>query len=173
MAWQGRRLRDPGPRGDARLVDAGVVFECRRPAAVRDGAAPLRPRLPPRMLANPVIGELLIVAGPGEWRAAWVEDGETLELYVERGDTKPPGSRHLGRVVRIVSALDAALVDIGDERPGFLPLREVPEGVMAAEGARLVVEVRREAWQDKAPRLTAKIAEPALTESAAPSAPPA
>jgi ribonuclease G len=101
--------------------------------------------------------ELLIAVGPGEWRAAWVEDDEAIELYVERGDSTIAGSRHLGRVVRVVSALDAALVDIGDPRPGFLPLRAVPEGVKAEEGARLVVEVRREAWQDKAPRLTAMI----------------
>jgi ribonuclease G len=116
--------------------------------------------------------ELLISAGPGEWRAAWVEDGEAVELYVERGDTKPAGSRHLGRVVRVVSALDAALVDIGDERPGFLPLRDVPEGTQATEGSRLIVEVRREAWQDKAPRLTAKIAETDLVSRAAQLRPP-
>ncbi|HWD59482.1 MAG TPA: ribonuclease E/G [Stellaceae bacterium] len=101
------------------------------------------------------MGELLIAAGPGEWRAAWVADGAAIELYVERGDTKPPGSRHLGRVVRVVTGLDAALVDIGDERPGFLPLRDVPAGVKAEEGARIVVTVRREAWADKAPRLAA------------------
>jgi Ribonuclease G/E len=106
------------------------------------------------------MAELLIAAGPGEWRAAWVEDGGAVELYVERGDTKPPGSIHLGRVVRVVAALDAALIDIGDERPGFLPLRDLPPETKATEGARLVVAVRRETWADKAPRLTAKIAEP-------------
>ncbi|HWB47749.1 MAG TPA: ribonuclease E/G [Stellaceae bacterium] len=106
------------------------------------------------------MGELLIGAGPGEWRAAWLEGGEAREVYVERGDTKPLGSRHLGRVVRVVPALDAAFVDIGDERSGFLPLRDAPAGVALIEGLRLVVEVRREAWQDKAPRLTAKIADP-------------
>ncbi|MFZ2005132.1 MAG: ribonuclease E/G, partial [Stellaceae bacterium] len=106
------------------------------------------------------MAELLIAAGPGEWRAAWAENGEAVELYVERGDTKPPGSLHLGRVVQVVRALDAALVDIGDERPGFLPLRSIPAAVKAEEGARLVVAVRREAWADKAPRLTAKITNP-------------
>lgn len=105
------------------------------------------------------MAELLIAAGPGEWRAAWIEDGEARELYVERGDTKPPGSRHLGRVLRVVEPLDAVFVDIGEARPGFLPLRDVPDGIGAEAGARLVVEVRREAWQDKAPRLTAKIAD--------------
>jgi Ribonuclease G/E len=108
--------------------------------------------------------ELLISAGPGEWRAAWIEDGEAAELYVERGETKPAGSQHLGRVVQVVPALDAALIDIGDERPGFLPLRDLPDNITAEEGARIVVEVRREAWQDKAPRLTAK--EPHLTAPA-------
>ena len=106
------------------------------------------------------MAELLIAAGPGEWRAAWVEDGDAVELYVERGDTKPPGSIHLGRIVRMVPALDAALVDIGEDRPGFLPLRDIPPKVKAEEGARLIVAVRREAWADKAPRLTAKIADP-------------
>ena len=106
------------------------------------------------------MAELLIAAGPGEWRAAWIEDGEARELYVERGDTKVAGSRHLGRITQIVPALDAALVDIGDERPGFLPLRDMPDGAKAEEGARIVVEVCREAWQHKAPRLTAKLAEP-------------
>jgi len=104
-------------------------------------------------------GELLIAAGPGEWRAAWAEKDEAVELYVERGDTRPPGSIHLGRVVRLVPGLDAARVDIGDERPGFLPLRDI-EGGPLEEGARVIVQVRREAWQDKAPRLTAKIAAP-------------
>lgn len=106
------------------------------------------------------MAELLIAAGPGEWLAAWVENGEPVELYVERGDTKPPDSIHLGRVVRVLPALDAALVDIGDERPGFLPLRSIPSEVKAEEGARLVVVVRREAWADKAPRLTAKLDAP-------------
>ena len=50
------------------------------------------------------MAELLIAAGPGEWRAAWVEDGEARELYVERGDTKVAGSRHLGRIVQVVPA---------------------------------------------------------------------
>lgn len=106
------------------------------------------------------MAELLISAGPGEWRAAWVEDGEAIELYVERGDTKPPGSVHLGRLVRVVASLDAALIDIGDERPAFLPLRDVPAELAIEEGIRLVVAVRREAWAGKAPRLTAKLNAP-------------
>lgn len=96
---------------------------------------------------------LLIAAGPGEWRAAWLEDGTLAELHVERGDIAPAGSIHLGRVVRLVAGVGAALIDIGEGRPGFLPVREPPE-----EGARVIVQVRREAQRDKGARLTIRIA---------------
>ena len=66
--------------------------------------------------------ELLISAGPGEWRAAWLEDGTAAELYIERGDIRPAGSILLGRVLRRSPGLAAAFVEIGEERPGFLPL---------------------------------------------------
>src|SRR3984957_21193764 len=167
MAGQSRRLCGSGPCRDFRVVGAGLVLERCRPAALRDSEASGRPGLSTDMADERLIADLLITPGPGEWRAAWVENDEALELYVERGDTRPAGSRHLGRVVRIVPALDAALVDIGEERPGFLPMRNVPEGMQAEEGARLIVEVRREAWQDKAPRLT-----PRMEGLIKPSAPP-
>ena len=101
-------------------------------------------------------GLLLIAAGPGEWRAAWVEGDAATELYVERGDMAPAGSIHLGRVVRRTPGLDAVLIDIGAERPGFLPVgsRAAPR---LDEGARIIVQVRREAQQDKGARLSTRI----------------
>jgi Ribonuclease G/E len=102
------------------------------------------------------VSELFVSAGPGEWRAAWADDGEAVELYVERGDTKPPGSIILGRVVRLEPGLDAALIDIGDERPALLRRRDADDPDLT-EGARILVQVRREAWADKAPLLTGKI----------------
>jgi Ribonuclease G/E len=97
--------------------------------------------------------ELLIAAGPGEWRTAWVEDGMPTELHVERGDSQPAGSIHLGRVVRRATGLDAALVDIGEERLGFLPSRGSPPH----EGARILVQVRRERQRGKGALLSARI----------------
>lgn len=112
----------------------------------------------------------MIAAGPGEWRAAWREDGVAVELHVERGDIRPAGSIHLGRVVRRVAGLAAALVDIGDERPGFLPVRagaraelhppvELPADLPAElnEGARILVQLRREAQRGKGALLSARI----------------
>jgi ribonuclease G len=100
--------------------------------------------------------ELLISAGPGEWRAAWLEDGVAAELHVERGDAPPAGGIHLGRVLRLVAGLDAALVDIGAERPGFLPVRAGTAADLH-EGSRLVVQIRREAQRGKGALLSTRI----------------
>ena len=99
--------------------------------------------------------ELLISAGPGEWRAALLETGVPVELFVERGDRSEAESLHLGRIVRLLPALGAALVDIGGDRPAFLPQSEVlPRGKRLNEGERAVVQVRREAQGGKAARVT-------------------
>ncbi len=99
--------------------------------------------------------ELLISAGPGEWRAALLEKGVPVELFVERGDRNEAGSIHLGRVRQLVPAHGAALVDIGGDRPAFLPQGEVlPRGKRLHEGERVVVQIRREAQAGKAARVT-------------------
>ena len=100
---------------------------------------------------------LLIAAGPGEWRAALLDAGAAVELHVERGDRAEAASIHLGRVRQLVPALGAALVDIGADRPVFLPQREIaPRGKLLREGERVVVQIRREAQGSKAARVTMK-----------------
>ena len=100
-------------------------------------------------------GELLIAAGPGEWRAALLDNGIPVELFVERGDRSEAGSIHLGRVRRLLPALGAALVDIGEDRPAFLPESEVrPRGRRLVEGEDVIVQIRREAQGGKAARVT-------------------
>src|SRR4051812_29110617 len=153
MAGQGRRLCDPRQGRRADPVCVRLLLQCRWAAALRDGAIARRPRIP-LVLRR----ELLISAGPGEWRAAWVEDGAAVELYVERGDSPPPGSIFVGRVVRLLPGLDATLVDIGVDRPGFLPLRQGE--TRPGEGARVTVQLRREAQQDKGALLSTRIARP-------------
>src|SRR5438067_9472188 len=128
-----------------------LLLECGRTAFIRNGTITRRPRVPR------LSGTLLIAAGPGEWRAAWVEDGAAVELYVERGDTSPAGSSHLGRVVRRTPGLDAVFVDIGAERPGFLPVGDARKELRLDEGARVVAQVRREAQQGDGARLSARI----------------
>jgi ribonuclease G len=99
--------------------------------------------------------DLLIAAGPGEWRAALLEDGEPVELRVERGDGAEIDSIYFGRIMALLPALGAALVDIGGERPSFLPQSEIfPRGTRLNEGAAVVVQIRREAQGGKAAQLT-------------------
>ena len=105
-----------------------------------------------------MLRELLIAASPGEWRAALLEEGGPVELFVERGDRNEAGSIHLGRVSRLLPALSAMLVDIGGEKAAFLPQREVfPRGRRLDEGERAVVQIRREAQGGKASRVTTGI----------------
>ena len=105
---------------------------------------------------------LLIAAGPGEWRAAWLEHGDAAELYVERSDTPPAGSIHLGRVLRRTPGLDAVLVDIGTERAGFLPVRNASADLRLDEGARVIVQVLSRLAGPLRGRPTVRVAIPPL-----------
>jgi Ribonuclease G/E len=119
--------------------------------------------------------ELVIAAGPGEWRAALVEDGVVADLFVERGQGFEIGSHYLGRVIRLLPALGAVLVDLGGERPAFLSHDDIaPRGRRLDEGERVIVRIRREAQGGKPPRLgLAAISDAALAERAARLDPPA
>jgi ribonuclease G len=102
--------------------------------------------------------ELLIAAGPGEWRAVLLENGIPVELRVERGDGFEAGSIHFGRVIRLLPVLGAALIEIGGDRPAFLPQNEIfPRHRRLDEGERVVVQIRREAQCGKAARLSTAI----------------
>jgi Ribonuclease G/E len=103
--------------------------------------------------------ELVISAGPGEWRVALLEHGRPVELRVERGNGTELASVHFGRVARLLPALGAALIEIGGGDPGFLPQSEIfPRGRRLAEGERVIVQIRREAQGGKAARLSTAVA---------------
>lgn len=80
---------------------------------------------------------LLDVGQPEERRAALLEDGTLSLLWVERDDDRAlVGNVYLGRVVRVEPSIGAAFVDLGLDRPGFLPeddaaFREFREDVQA------------------------------------------
>ena len=65
--------------------------------------------------------ELLIEAGPHETRVAVLEDGEIVEVHIERAsESAIVGSLYKGRVSRVVPGIQAAFVDIGLDRDAFL-----------------------------------------------------
>ena len=65
--------------------------------------------------------ELLIQVSGFESRVALVKDGAVHEVHLARSEGySVTGNIYLGKVVRLIPGMQAAFVDIGLERPGFL-----------------------------------------------------
>jgi ribonuclease G len=108
-----------------------------------------------------VTRQLLIAATPGELRAAMTDAGELVDFRLVRtvGGSRV-GEIHLGRVVRLLPALRAALVDIGLDRPAFLSADDSTsrQGLSEVhEGASILVQVKRDARADKAAAVTLRV----------------
>ncbi|MDE2462274.1 MAG: Rne/Rng family ribonuclease, partial [Alphaproteobacteria bacterium] len=135
--------------------------------------------------------EVLINAGAGEIRVAIVEDGCLQELFLERVIGLEDGllkkrqeGRHghsligniiLGRVQRVLPGMQAAFVDVGLGRAGFLGAREArcladlpgfdderaPKiSDCVREGEEIVVQVVKDPIGDKGARLSANVTIP-------------
>src|SRR5471032_763749 len=135
--------------------------------------------------------DVLINAGAGEIRVAVVEDGRLQDLMLERtigledgGPRKKAGGRSghsiigniiLGRVQRVLPGMQAAFVDIGLERSGFLGAREArcladlpgfdeertPKiGDCVHEGEEILVQVVKDPIGEKGARLSANVTIP-------------
>ena len=94
--------------------------------------------------------ELLINVGEGEIRAVLTSATRPYELDIEREDRKSLiGNIYLARVRRLMKGMEAAFVDIGEERSGFLPLSDQRGGggdaALADEGEAEFVQVVRDA----------------------------
>ena len=99
---------------------------------------------------------LIIERRPGEARAILLEDEFPVELRVERdADGSLVGVLFWGRIVRVVPTLPGIFVELGLDRPAFLPGDKLPGGATPVEGAPLLVQVTKDAREDKAPEITA------------------
>ena len=128
---------------------------------------------------------LVIDSLPGERRVALVEDDQLVELHVERALHRTlAGNLYLGRVRNVLPGMQAAFVDLGLERDGFLhvddapgPARLRPEWAGDAaeaeppvpparieervrEGDDLVLQVVKDPLARKGPRVTAQLSLP-------------
>ncbi len=69
--------------------------------------------------------DILINATPYENRIALVENGKLREFHLDRlSERGLIGNIYMGRVVRVLPGIDAAFVDIGLDRTGFLYVEE-------------------------------------------------
>lgn len=100
--------------------------------------------------------ELIISALPGEIRAALCCNDVLQDLVILRAGGPPQaGDCFLARVQRFDRGLDGAFVDLGLERPGLLPSREMT-GAPPPEGTALAVRVLRAPGADKGARVSAR-----------------
>src|SRR5437588_10769201 len=126
-------------------------------------------------MPGPMKKEILINAGAGEIRTAVLEDGKLQELFIDRtlgaedGAARRRGglSRQsligniiLGRVQRVLPGMQAAFVDIGLDRAGFLGARE----------ARCLADIPGFEWSNSLRPTSARVADAAhQIRNAAPS----
>jgi ribonuclease G len=117
--------------------------------------------------------ELLISVDVGEQRVAIVEDGRVAEVYLERPERRSiAGNIYLGTVDNVLPGMEAAFVEIGLEKNGFLYVDEivVPElegkrhgkkiTDLIARGQQLMVQAVKDPMKTKGARLTTEISLP-------------
>jgi ribonuclease G len=121
--------------------------------------------------------EILINVTPRETRVAVVENGRLQELHLERTlSLGIVGNIFKGKVVRVLPGMQAAFVDIGLDKNGFLhaadiarndpafaghPLRDVPPiQDLVHEGKSVYVQVLKDPIGSKGARLTMELSMP-------------
>ncbi|HWE80982.1 MAG TPA: ribonuclease E/G, partial [Gaiellaceae bacterium] len=117
--------------------------------------------------------ELLVSVDPGEKRVALIEDGVVAEVYLERPEQRSiAGNIYLGTVDNVLPGMEAAFVEIGLEKNGFLYVDEIvgPE-LEGRKGARkiqdliqrgqtVLVQAVKDPMKTKGARLTTEISLP-------------
>lgn len=123
--------------------------------------------------------QLILNARAHETRLAILEDGNLVEFYLERKlEPSLVGNIYRGRILKILPGIEAAFVDIGLEKAGFLYISEViphlwdiefdldiePKDYrienMLHQGQEVLVQVVRESIGTKGPRLSTRISIP-------------
>jgi len=76
--------------------------------------------------------ELIINTRPHETRVALLENSVVVELFIERKTGQELiGNIYRGRIVRVLPGMQAAFVDIGQDRSAFLYVSDVHRDIMA------------------------------------------
>ncbi|WP_457625863.1 Rne/Rng family ribonuclease [Persephonella sp.] len=105
--------------------------------------------------------ELVIISSRDLYLYVIFEDGEAVELRVEYKDLlKQSGNIYKGKVKRIVSAMNAAFIDIGEDREAFLPLKDINHCGELKVNESVVVQVKRSAVGNKGAKVSCKITLP-------------
>jgi ribonuclease G len=145
----------------------------RKPAAQRKQRAPRR-RTPQRRPPLPAAKrELLISVDVSEQRVAVLEDDKVAEAYLERPERRSiAGNIYKGVVDNVLPGMEAAFIEIGLEKNGFLFVDEViaPElegrshgrkiQDLLSRGQEVLVQAVKDPMKSKGARLTTEISLP-------------
>jgi ribonuclease G len=145
----------------------------RKPAAQRKQRAPRRRTPPRRPPLPPARRELLISVDVSEQRIAVLEDDKVAEAYLERPERRSiAGNIYKGVVDNVLPGMEAAFIEIGLEKNGFLYVDEViaPElegrshgrkiQDLLSRGQEVLVQAVKDPMKSKGARLTTEISLP-------------
>ncbi len=146
----------------------------RRPQQRRERPQQRRRREPPRRAPLPEAKrELLVSVDVGEQRVAVLEDDKVAEVYLERPERRSiAGDIYLGSVDNVLPGMEAAFIEIGLEKNGFLYVDEIVtpelEGKrhgkkiqdLISRGETIMVQAVKDPMKTKGARLTTEISLP-------------
>jgi ribonuclease G len=118
--------------------------------------------------------ELLVSVDVGEQRVAVLEDDQVAEVYLERPERRSiAGNIYLGTVDNVLPGMEAAFIEIGLEKNGFLYVDEIVtpelEGKarhgkkiqdLISRGQTIMVQAVKDPMKTKGARLTTEISLP-------------
>ncbi len=148
--------------------------EKRKPSERKPRTSQSRRRTPPKRAPLPKAKrELLVSVDAGEKRVAVLEDDRVAEVYLERPERRSiAGNIYLGVVDNVLPGMEAAFVEIGLEKNGFLYVDEIVgpelEGRKGARkiqdliqrGEQILVQAVKDPMKTKGARLTTEISLP-------------
>ena len=146
----------------------------RKPPERKPRTSQSRRRTPPKRAPLPKAKrELLVSVDAGEKRVAVLEDDRVAEVYLERPERRSiAGNIYLGVVDNVLPGMEAAFVEIGLEKNGFLYVDEIVgpelEGRKGARkiqdliqrGEQILVQAVKDPMKTKGARLTTEISLP-------------
>jgi ribonuclease G len=176
----GRGRKKPGAAGAEKQAEAPAKKPERKPQQQQlsqrqerrrqEGG---RRRQAPRRAPLPAAKrELIVSVDVGEQRVAVLEDDRVAEVYLERPDRRSiAGNIYLGQVDNVLPGMEAAFVEIGLEKNGFLYVDEIvgPElerghgrriQDLISRGQTILVQAVKDPMKTKGARLTTQISLP-------------
>jgi ribonuclease G len=173
----GRGRRKPGERATQVAEEKPARAPKKPQRADREGGRQARTgrrrTATPRVLPPPAKRELVVAVDVGEQRVAVLEDDKVAEVYLERDESRSiAGNIYKGTVDNVLPGMEAAFVEIGLEKNGFLYVDEIvtPElegrrhgrkiQDLLSRGEELLVQAVKDPMKSKGARLTTEISLP-------------